>query len=109
MDIAAWLRELGLEQYVQAFADNDVDARTLRLLTEADLADIGVTSIGHRRKLAAAIATLRDGRPTVPRHCRDRHRAGCRCASTGSSRCCTATWSAPRRCRSGWTRKNIAR
>ena len=61
MDIAAWLRELGLEQYIQAFADNDVDARTLRMLTESDLAAIGVVSIGHKRKLAAAIAMLRDG------------------------------------------------
>lgn len=65
MDIAAWLRELGLEQYIQAFADNDIDARTLRLLTESDLAAIGVASIGHKRKLAAAIATLRDG-PAEP-------------------------------------------
>jgi len=29
MNIAAWLRELGLERCVQAFEDNDVDARTL--------------------------------------------------------------------------------
>ncbi len=65
MDIAAWLRELGLEQYIQAFADNDIDACTLRMLTESDLAAIGVVSIGHKRKLAAAIAALRDG-PAEP-------------------------------------------
>ena len=58
MNVAAWLRELGLERYVQAFEDHDVDAQTLRLLTEADLAEIGVVSVGHRRKLAGAIAAL---------------------------------------------------
>jgi len=60
MNVAAWLRELGLERYVQAFEDNDVDARTLCLLTEADLTEIGVQSVGHRRKLAEAIAALAD-------------------------------------------------
>ena len=58
MDVAAWLRELELEQYAQAFADHDVDAQTLRMLTESDLAAIGVASVGHRRRLAEAIASL---------------------------------------------------
>jgi class 3 adenylate cyclase/tetratricopeptide (TPR) repeat protein len=58
MNVAAWLRELGMERYVRAFEENDVDAQTLRLLTEGDLAEIGVGSVGHRRKLAAAIAAL---------------------------------------------------
>ena len=30
MDIAAWLRGLGLEQYAPAFRDNDVDGEVLR-------------------------------------------------------------------------------
>ena len=58
MDVAAWLGELGLAQYAQAFRNNDVDEQTLRLLTERDLADIGVKSIGHRRRLMSAIARL---------------------------------------------------
>src|SRR5262249_12457542 len=58
MDIAAWLRRLGLEQYVPAFRDNDVDGEVLPELTAADLISIGVTSVGHRRKLLAAIAAL---------------------------------------------------
>ena len=62
MSISAWLEELGLERYVEAFEAHDIDTRTLPLLTESDLADIGVKSIGHRRKLADAIAALR----TVP-------------------------------------------
>ena len=59
MDVSTWLRGLGLERYRQAFEANDVDARTLRLLTQADLIAIGVTSVGHRRKLIEAIAALK--------------------------------------------------
>ena len=58
MDIAAWLRGLGLEQYVPAFHDNDVDGEVLPDLTADDLIAIGVTSVGHRRKLLSAIAAL---------------------------------------------------
>jgi class 3 adenylate cyclase len=58
MDVAAWLRGLGLEQYAPAFRDNDVDSEVLPQLTVDDLISIGVTSVGHRRKLLAAIASL---------------------------------------------------
>ena len=58
MDVTAWLRELGLERYEQAFRDNDIDAAVLPELTADDLIGLGVTSIGHRRKMLAAIARL---------------------------------------------------
>ncbi|MGC2200980.1 MAG: AAA family ATPase, partial [Stellaceae bacterium] len=67
MDIATWLRGLGLEQYEAAFRDNDVDAEVLPVLTAEDLIGLGVTSIGHRRKLLAAIAALGTGSPVAPR------------------------------------------
>src|SRR5215218_4122901 len=56
MDIAAWLRGLGLQRYEQAFRDNDITADLLPTLTEADLREIGVASLGHRRKLLTAVA-----------------------------------------------------
>ncbi len=59
MDVADWLKTLGLEQYVQAFVDNDVDAELLRSLTADDLKDLGVVAVGHRRRLLDAIAVLR--------------------------------------------------
>src|ERR1700688_1200176 len=59
MDVAAWLRGLALEQYAPAFRDNDVDGEVLPELTADDLISIGVTSVGHRRKLLAAIAALK--------------------------------------------------
>src|SRR6202165_5592971 len=58
MDVAAWLQGLGLERYVLAFRDNDVDGEVLPELTADDLISIGVTSVGHRRKLLGAIAAL---------------------------------------------------
>src|SRR5215472_3948168 len=64
MDVAAWLRGLVLEQYVPAFRANDVDGEVLPELTADDLIGLGVTSIGHRRKLLAAIAALGTEPPT---------------------------------------------
>jgi class 3 adenylate cyclase len=64
MDVVAWLRGLGLEQYAPAFRAKDVDGEVLPELTADDLISIGVTSVGHRRKLLAAIAALR----AEPRH-----------------------------------------
>src|SRR5215469_3483674 len=58
-NIADWLRGLGLERYAPAFVANDIDGETLPELTADDLIGLGVTSIGHRRRLLAAIAALR--------------------------------------------------
>jgi class 3 adenylate cyclase len=59
MDVGEWLRSLGLEQYEPAFRENDIDTQVVPELTAEDLIGLGVTSIGHRRKLLAAIGTLR--------------------------------------------------
>ena len=59
MVVADWLRALGLERYEAAFRENDVDAELLLGLTDNDLKDIGVNSLGHRRRLLEAIAALR--------------------------------------------------
>jgi class 3 adenylate cyclase len=65
MDVVAWLRELGLERYAPAFRDNDVDDEVLPELTSDDLISIGVTSVGHRRKLLTAIASLGAASPAT--------------------------------------------
>jgi class 3 adenylate cyclase/predicted ATPase len=61
MDVGGWLRSLGLEQYEAAFRDNEIDATVLWSLTAEDLADLGVGTIGHRRKLLNAINALGAG------------------------------------------------
>ena len=63
MDVSTWLRDLGLDHYVQAFRVHDIDAEVLPRLTADDLTALGVTFIGHRRKLLDAIAALEKGRP----------------------------------------------
>jgi class 3 adenylate cyclase/predicted ATPase len=54
-----WLKKLGLEQYAQGFADNDISLVILPDLTDQDLEKIGVASLGHRRLLLRAIAELK--------------------------------------------------
>src|ERR1700759_3941820 len=58
IEITDWLRGLGLEQYTTTFRDNDIDDAVLRRLTAEDLRELGVTSVGHRRRLLDAIAAL---------------------------------------------------
>jgi class 3 adenylate cyclase len=58
--ITSWLRGLGLEQYKEAFRDNAINDEILPKLTADDLKDIGVTVVGHRRKMLEAIAALDD-------------------------------------------------
>src|SRR6516225_8555370 len=58
MDIGGLLRGLGLERYEQAFRNNEIDWALLPKLTADDLKDLGVTLVGHRRKLLEAIAEL---------------------------------------------------
>ena len=50
----SWLNELGLSQYAEALADQDIDFQSVDYLTEEDLKELGL-SIGHRRVLLAAI------------------------------------------------------
>ena len=52
--IADWLQKLGLGQYAQRFAENEIDISVLPHLTDQDLKDIGVP-LGPRRKILAAI------------------------------------------------------
>src|SRR6516162_4177197 len=67
VDIAAWLHGLGLQQYERAFRENAIDDVVLPELTADDLKDLGVSLVGHRRKLLAAIATLRSESGPEPR------------------------------------------
>ena len=65
MDVSEWLRGLGLDRYASAFRANDIDAEVLRRLTAEDLRELGVASVGHRRRLLDAIAALSDGPPAA--------------------------------------------
>ena len=56
--VADWLEKLGLGQYAQRFAENDISFVILPDLTDQDLEKIGVASLGHRRLLLRAITDL---------------------------------------------------
>src|SRR5262249_30976841 len=56
--IAAWLEKLGLGQYAQRFAENDISFGILPHLTDQDLKELGVASLGHRRTLEALTAQM---------------------------------------------------
>ncbi len=76
MDVAHWLRQLGLERYEAAFRENDVSAAILSDLTAEDLKELGVVSVGHRRQLLEAIATLRTNAPSGQCTLPNRHALG---------------------------------
>lgn len=56
--IDRWLEEIGLGRYAELFDANDIDRRALVHLNDDDLKELGL-SLGHRRIMLAAIATLR--------------------------------------------------
>jgi len=53
-ELAQFLGELGLERYLQAMRDEDVDMSLLLLLSQEELKDIGVDSAGARRRIISA-------------------------------------------------------
>jgi class 3 adenylate cyclase len=63
--IADWLEKLGLSEYAQRFVENDIDVSVLRHLTDQDLKELGI-SLGHRRKLLAAIAEMAGTASSAP-------------------------------------------
>jgi hypothetical protein len=62
--VADWLEKLGLGQYAQRFAENDISFSVLPDLPDQDLKDIGV-SLGHRRQLLREIADLTRRQPRL--------------------------------------------
>ena len=66
MDIRSWLDQLGLGRYADAFAANDIDAEMLRDLTADELRELGVASLGHRKRILEAISRLRDAAGPSP-------------------------------------------
>jgi class 3 adenylate cyclase len=60
-DLPHFLRSIGLEHYIEIFGHEDIQLQDLPLLTEPDLAEIGLP-LGPRRRLLSALA----GRAGVP-------------------------------------------
>ncbi len=72
MDIGQWLRGLGLQAYEEAFRDHGVELDVLPHLTADDLKEIGVSAVGHRRKILDAVGELMEARPEAGQKAPDR-------------------------------------
>jgi hypothetical protein len=64
-EIPDWLEKLGMSEYAQRFAENDIDASVLPHLTDQSLKELGV-SLGHRLKILAAVKELGGPTPAPP-------------------------------------------
>jgi class 3 adenylate cyclase len=64
-DLAEWLGRHGLSQYAKTFAENHIDFSVLPDLTENDLEKLGVSSLGHRKKLLTAVKALTTARQPI--------------------------------------------
>jgi class 3 adenylate cyclase len=90
LDIGQWLRGLGLQSYEQVFRDNGVDLDVLRRLTAEDLKEIGVSAVGHRRKILHAVGGLAAAQPQaaglkLPHRAERRHLTVMFCDLVGST------------------------
>lgn len=56
--VSQWLKQLGLSEYASSFAANHIDTQHLPELTNDDLKDLGVKSLGHRKTILSAIRAL---------------------------------------------------
>ena len=56
--VRAWLDGLALEKYADAFLAQDIGPDLLPDLTDADLRELGVASLGDRKRLLKAAARL---------------------------------------------------
>ena len=58
VELASFLTNLGLSQYIERFTDSDIDGPALLELQETHLKELGL-SLGHRVRLMKAITELR--------------------------------------------------
>ena len=65
--VKEWLASLGLSEYADRFAEHQIDFSILRDLTDRDLkGELGVVSLGDRRRLLRAIAHLAEAASAAP-------------------------------------------
>jgi class 3 adenylate cyclase/predicted ATPase len=60
-----WLTALGLAEYVPRFAENHIDFSIITDLKDQDLKELGISSLGHRRRILRAIAQLNSDGPSA--------------------------------------------
>jgi len=56
LTVSLFLQDIGMPQYAELFVNNRIDEAIISDLTEQDLKNIGITSIGHRKRIFSAIS-----------------------------------------------------
>lgn len=62
-EVLQWLDGLGLSKYAASFTEHEIGPQILPELSDADLREIGVKALGHRKTLLLAINLLRQEAP----------------------------------------------
>ncbi|XP_044743893.1 diacylglycerol kinase eta [Chrysoperla carnea] len=57
-EVATWLETLQLSEYTESFIRNDIRGRELLTLARRDLKDLGVTKVGHVKRILQAVKDL---------------------------------------------------
>lgn len=57
-EVATWLDTMQLSEYIDSFVRNDIRGRELMTLARRDLKDLGVTKVGHVKRILQAIKDL---------------------------------------------------
>jgi class 3 adenylate cyclase/tetratricopeptide (TPR) repeat protein len=60
--LAAWLQANDLAEFESIFVENEIDLKTLAILTDADLKELGL-AFGPRKRILSAIARLKNPAP----------------------------------------------
>ncbi|XP_076152749.1 SH3 and multiple ankyrin repeat domains protein 3 isoform X1 [Alosa pseudoharengus] len=59
-DVGDWLESVGLGEHRQRFLEHEIEGAHLPALTKDDLAELGVTRVGHRMNIERALKQLLD-------------------------------------------------
>ncbi|KAG7254985.1 hypothetical protein CRUP_034839, partial [Coryphaenoides rupestris] len=57
-EVGAWLERLSLQEYKETFTRHDVQGAELLLLERRDLKDLGVTKVGHMKRILQGVREL---------------------------------------------------
>ena len=57
-EVAAWLETIQLSEYAESFTRHDIRGRELLTLGRRDLNELGVTKVGHVKRIQQAVRDL---------------------------------------------------
>ncbi|CAB4063543.1 dgkA [Lepeophtheirus salmonis] len=62
MNVSQWLESIGLPMYCHAFLDHEISGSELLSLERRDFKDVGVTKVGHIKRLQQGIRDINQGK-----------------------------------------------